>query len=558
MKTLRFTSVLAGLLLVIAGCIDPPTETPPDVDISRLRVDLRPQQTPIRNQGGRTSCQTFAAVAALEASFKRLGYGDKDLSEEFVNYMRKNFWLHPEWDEIALGGPNKIENQIGAFGGGGGAHSVAYFFDQGMKVPLETDMAYRPLESDYAASTNFFPYGDPRNKIQWYANSFNLDTVNLTRQVLHNENFHGAGSGRFYPDPADARNVTAIESILRRGLEVVWDFAGNVKYGDIWRPCETGDSGCSGNIAHSMLIVGFDKTDSDPDNHYFMVKNSWGPTFRTSDDQGFTYISYDFVRRYGLAMAYITVPLFNTGPWEDVQPLGRWQLVFDGHEAILDMYHIPGYWPTDWLGVPDRRIGSLFMNDKAYRVNGSFDGNKITFYFSGSEPNLRWDKLKGRKFEYYYSDSDFMAGFHTDPDGRIYGGYARKAGALSGGTQTPRPFLPKSFENSTWDVVIGERKGTIVLGDLATYEGEFPEHYDIFGTYTESGTGTTGRVQFRIPQNNYNHCFMQLEAGDIVISLEGKSLNHKPGNIAGHTIETKEDPAPFVMIRKGENLNNGG
>lgn len=305
-----------------------------------------------------------------------------------------------------------------------------------------------------------------------------------------------------------------------------------------------------------MLIVGFDRTDPDPKNHYFMVKNSWGPNNNTSDNQGFTYISYNLVRQYGTMMAYITLPLLDDGAWEDIKKIGRYQLVYDGHEGILDIFHIPGYWPVEELGVPDRRLGILFDGEmKPHRVNGFLDGNKVTFYFSDAHPNLRWDQLgqvrdDGRTFTYYYSDQGYMAGFHADADGDIYGGYARKMGALPGGTLTPRPYLPKSYINSTWDIMLDNRKGTITLGEIEPYEPEFPEHYDIHGTYTDAETGITGRVRFRMPQGEFNHFFIQLEAGEEVFNLEGRHLNHKPGNIAGHTTGAGEVKYPFVMVRK--------
>jgi hypothetical protein len=50
-------------------------------------IDLRSQQTPLRNQGARTTRTTFAAVAALEAAYIREGIGSFDLSEQFLNHM---------------------------------------------------------------------------------------------------------------------------------------------------------------------------------------------------------------------------------------------------------------------------------------------------------------------------------------------------------------------------------------------------------------------------------------------------------------------------------------
>jgi len=55
------------------------------------RVDLRSQQTALRNQGDRNTCQTFGATAALEAAYKRAGFGDLNLSEQFLNHVGKMF-----------------------------------------------------------------------------------------------------------------------------------------------------------------------------------------------------------------------------------------------------------------------------------------------------------------------------------------------------------------------------------------------------------------------------------------------------------------------------------
>jgi hypothetical protein len=49
-------------------------------------IDLRENQTPIRNQSRRT-CTTFCSIAALEAAYKRAGYDDINLSEGFFIYM---------------------------------------------------------------------------------------------------------------------------------------------------------------------------------------------------------------------------------------------------------------------------------------------------------------------------------------------------------------------------------------------------------------------------------------------------------------------------------------
>ena len=48
----------------------------PNVAVAQTRVDLRPNQTSIKDQGGeRNTCTAFATIAALEAAYHRAGYG---------------------------------------------------------------------------------------------------------------------------------------------------------------------------------------------------------------------------------------------------------------------------------------------------------------------------------------------------------------------------------------------------------------------------------------------------------------------------------------------------
>jgi hypothetical protein len=79
----------------------------------------------------------------------------------------------------------------------------------------------------------------------------------------------------------------------------------------------------------------------------------------------------------------------------------------------------------------DSRMGIFFdKNDptKAFRVNGSIKGDRIDFYIDKRNANAHWDQLRGRHFTYYLSehDRDLMAGAHLDPNGSVWGGYARR------------------------------------------------------------------------------------------------------------------------------------
>ncbi|MCS7219567.1 MAG: hypothetical protein NZ846_11485, partial [Thermus sp.] len=91
-------------------------ETPPQGQAAKPLslpplVDLRDHQTPIRNQGVRGTCAAFAAVAVLEAAYKRDRGMDLNLSEQYVHQVNKMAWLHREPDPVPPPLP-RAEQQI--------------------------------------------------------------------------------------------------------------------------------------------------------------------------------------------------------------------------------------------------------------------------------------------------------------------------------------------------------------------------------------------------------------------------------------------------------------
>jgi len=365
---------------------------------------------------------------------------------------------------------------------------------------------------------------------------------------LRADTFYSAGNVR---DVADATDPLQIEAVLRRGYEVVWDFTGanpqdpgGVDDNGVWQACAS----CS-LMAHAMLIVGYDKRDPDSDNHYFIVKNSWGTAF-TSDSEGFTYISYDYLRNYGVAASYVTT-VEAPGPWPEIAFIGRWQLNFSGHRGELDIYHLPGMaretfeynYGVDVIdSIPvDRRIGAFYdTQGNAYKVNGIVSGNRIEFYFDGPRPALPWDELSGRRFVYYLDGNDFMAGIHTDTNGTTWGGYARKAGYLPshGVANAIRPIDENSYVGTSWNLYTELETGTVTFSRGTYFQGD--GYYLYEGAYTAAGSTTTTAVQMRVNTSDLGRVSMQILSygpSGGAESFIGELFSHEAGFIAGHTTE---------------------
>ena len=54
-------------------------------------VDLTQHQSPVKDQGARDTCGTFATMAALEAMYRRHHNITLDLSEQYLNHWAQQF-----------------------------------------------------------------------------------------------------------------------------------------------------------------------------------------------------------------------------------------------------------------------------------------------------------------------------------------------------------------------------------------------------------------------------------------------------------------------------------
>lgn len=504
-----------------------------------VRVDLTQYQTPLRLQGNRNTCQTFAAVAALEARYRRIGY-TLDLSEEFVNHIGKMMWLDPNWS--AANGASARENQVGAFGGGGGWSHLRNMCEW-MRVPIETLMPYQP--QGYTVTPWNSTFWNQRN-----ANSFNLDPSVLPRAALTAAHYYSATGYTRIPD-AQSRSPSTIEAVLRQGYEVVWDFDVNGnRSGSIWRSTTANNS--SGG--HVMLIVGYDRSAGNNANNYFLVKNSWGPT---SNPGGYTYISYDYLINYGQAAGYITGAA-TPGPWPEIAAMGRRNFSFDGWRGTLDIYHLPGAAQSQLadfnISTIDRRLGTFFdSNGTAYRVNGTLAGNLLTFWFKNGNPNMTWDEqrstpLLGRQFVYYLTEYDgaSMAGIHWDNAGNTpnptYGGYARMPSTINGSDGFLRPSAsshsttPEQFLGS-WRLMLGNREYELIVDhrDDNLVSSSNRGRYAGFSCQVSRGGSARWATTAEVELANTRRFRMTLVDGLSTYNLDAYMLNWQRGVFAGRT-----------------------
>lgn len=367
--------------------------------ISPNIVDLRGNSTPYRNQtlpaGERGGCTYFGSLSALEAAYKKRGYGELDLSEEFMAITSKMFGLHPFWSDI--NNANVRENQFAGTQGGGSVALLA----QGVRIPKETAVGY----GLYTISEHWAIMD------QLFTNNNNFSVWNRFPQI---------GNATYYGVLA----YENIQTINAENLERVLSLGHEIKI-------------CIDNGAHCIMLAGFDITN--PAEKKFIIKDNYGPVDQPCNSNN-QYLPYTAINRL-ISAEYIT-DVRPPGTWKEINVVGRWDLNYAGWKGILEFYRLPGTMQFVLSGdgarnrngrvITDRRLGTFYDHTgKMHRVNGKVTNIggavEIEFYIDGSRPNLRWDEMTGRRFTYRLSaDGNSMSGTHKDLDGRIFDGSARR------------------------------------------------------------------------------------------------------------------------------------
>jgi hypothetical protein len=242
------------------------------------------------------------------------------------------------------------------------------WFNTGFRVPLESDVPYRP--DDYTANANW------STESQDETNQFN--NAQMTQQVLNASVYYGSNAHVELGD-SERNNPLVYERLLRMGYEISVDQGG-----------------------HNMLIVGYDKRN--PAQKQFILKDSGGPIGSTNPDD-YRDEPYSYVQSAQKA-EYVT-DVAAPGPFPAIAFLGRWNVSFKDGWGELTIYHIPGIGGLEarvlqqtGRQIRDRRLGTLKLNGVMHRVNGWIEGDTIHLHFDKNNKNLHWEALSGRHLVY--------------------------------------------------------------------------------------------------------------------------------------------------------------
>ncbi len=399
---------------------------------------LAAYQTPIQDQGGRDTCQTFAGVAAIEAEYKHLGYGDVDLSEQYASHIMRIVALQDTPGTTAA----VHENTIGVRGGWNSGTLFGRLQTYGL--PLDTVAPYvaqrdyqsinqsgdvpRINPTDPSVSQRTYDDFNLQDEPTMYQIPASLTTTPFPREALTAAPYGVTG---FHYAPANRRHdPTWYEQTLYGGDEIAFGFCfwgGGSDAAGVWR--RGNQQACGG---HQVLLIGYDRTD--PNDPVFIAKNSWGGT-------SYQRLEYAFVTASSDPIQAVVVDGVRDPSRTELRPqgaLGRWDLVGDGTGGTLDVTRLSGFYAAaDLNGQQDRRLGAFFdPSDAPYRVNGSVDAASLLldFRIDFAHPALDYETLTGEHFigTIARSDPTFLAGTYVPAGGGAPRGfYADKDGPFA-------------------------------------------------------------------------------------------------------------------------------
>ena len=507
-------------------------------------------QTPIRDQERRGTCQTFAAVAAMEAAYRRLGFGSLDLSEQFASHLYRITRLH----EAPPAAADTRENGLGMRGGGSAPGVFGrllryripleglapYVGVSGYENPNEVGDAPRIDPSDAAVLQSVYDDWNLQDEPTGYQIPTPLTHTPFPRPAL----IEGAyGITGYATVPTASRHDPAwYEQVLVGGREIALGFCfngGGSDEGGVWRP-GTDEESCGG---HVVLLVGYDR--SDPDDPVFIAKNSWGGAAYQLLDYAYVTEPKDWLSAH--VLGGVTDP--GRGNVLPQIALGRWDLVYDGNLATLDIYRLSAFFePQQISGQQDRRLGTLFgASGDAYRVNGAANVGvsgatiDVDFHVDFANPALDYQTLSGTHFTGYVAKGEplFMAGTFQHPGSSSpFGFYAHKDGPVpsvfSGPANDPAGYL------GTWRILgLGTESHLVVTQMLPT------------GVFSGVSTHDAATVGGRVNVTSETIEFGMGDRSGIAGSVTAHVHNGDPGTASG-TYTRGSNPAGIALVRVGD------
>ena len=357
-------------------------------------------QTPVRNQLDRGTCWVFSSTGLLEAAYRHHLGLSLDLSEQFAKHIIYS----------TLGPVSYLAHSDNASSFWEGGNFTFTYGSALMNntIPEESYAPYLSLEQ-MAALITANNCGDmsPANATQAQIDSCEYQESYIS-MAARRQAFYGFTNAT-YLGAADVQNPQTLESFIVGGHEIAVDL-------NLFWSASTADptildyDPTAGGGAHSMLFVGFDRRDPDPNRHYFIVKNSWG-------GDSLIKVSYKFVQNatsYGLVANSVAAPATGSPPYRSLW-IGQWLMDNDGVQANVTIRRTDE-WQSDTVGVGPEgvntaatRLGQyLVPGGSTHELNGKLsDADRgMTAYLDTTVTTNAPGTISGRKIQTWLYESD--------------------------------------------------------------------------------------------------------------------------------------------------------
>jgi hypothetical protein len=357
---------------------------PADGKAPPAAYSLAQYQTPVRSQRGRATCFAMAAVAAIEAAYKR-SYGlDLVLSVQYAFHIEKAGELYPDY------ATNRVphENNSSYWGYQGNSGIVQEM--QRFALPTEADAPYLSAAAMEALKAATPAAGTlDNNSTQEQFDAFEFSTRNIPTRARQAACYGVTSWELLAPHTPEE-----LERVISEGHEVIADFHRNWKFlrdKNVYDYDPTAHAG-----GHDMLVVGYDRNAQ-----IFTLKNSKGGTSLIN-------VTYNFVRHCLFAGHYITgvIPPSSAVPQKKAMWIGDWNMDYDGCRGTMVIRRFTNFRASN-PNAPTK-LGNFYSNGKRHDVNGYFteNGQNMVFCIADTSERIVPGTLTGKLFNTYVFGHD--------------------------------------------------------------------------------------------------------------------------------------------------------